>query len=144
MNTHTHSRCMPGERCCTELIFQINVSSMDDAMNFDEFSRSRSITELECINFESNWPHNSIHFFFLRFGIFALAESVRSTFWLTHVAAATKRKGPRQMAYKVALYTVHCAVHTQYAFLFNKFQMRVFCFFVVMMIKFIHSFTHSI
>lgn len=24
------------ERCCTELILQINVSSPDDAMNFDE------------------------------------------------------------------------------------------------------------
>lgn len=51
------------ERCCTELIFQINVSSIDDAMNFDELC----LAKLECINFESDWPRNSIETFYLVF-----------------------------------------------------------------------------
>lgn len=118
-----------GQRCCTELIFQINVSSRDDVMNFDELCLAKP----ECINFESNWPHNSIQPYIFLLGFLNEENFVRSI--LADIRIYGRRKVPKKMAYKIV-----CTV--QYVFPFNKFQMRVFCFFP--RYDQIHSFIHSI
>lgn len=89
---HTHSQ--HEERCCTELIFQINVSSIDDAMNFDEFRLAKRRVYKFCIELAPQ-QHPTVSLFFL-LGILCKRNRYEA-FWLTHAAMMAKEKGPRRM-----------------------------------------------
>lgn len=120
-----------GQRCCTELIFQINVSSRDDVMNFDELCLAKP----ECINFQSNWPHNSIQPYIFLLGFLNEENFVRSI--LADIRIYGRRKVPKKMVYKIV-----CTVQNSMFFHLINFKCGCFAFFP--RYDQIHSFIHSI